>query len=92
MNPVKFVEDGLQKLLRGMVCFRHTASDLGQSVTLFGLINYNLKTINLIKPKPSMVRPCSFLCKLQKVHKKSYECFHGKGITSSCVAISRSLR
>ena len=45
-------------------------SNLGQSETRFWLINCNLKTINLVKPKLGMVRPWSLLPKYRKFIKR----------------------
>ena len=62
--------------------------NLGQKDTRFWLINYNLKTINLVKSKLGMIRIWSLLLKLQKVHKENLECFHGNETILSYVEVS----
>ena len=48
--------------------------NLGQRETPFWLIQYNLKTIKLTKPKTGMIRPWSL-----KAHKQNLYYFHSKG-------------
>lgn len=42
--------------------------NLGQSETIFWLINCSLKIINMIKLKLDKIRPWSFFLKLEKSH------------------------
>ena len=44
--------------------------------TLFCIINYNLKTVNVIKQKIGIIRPCLPLHKQHKAHKYDLDCFY----------------
>ena len=69
-----------------------------KSETLFLLIEHNLKTINLMKPKSDLInlmkpksdliRPCSLLLKLKKVEKQNLHYVHGNRTVPSCFAVS----
>ena len=56
------------------------------------LIGYNLKTINLIKPKLGIIRHQSLLLKLQKNHLENPDCIHDNGTIPLCVAVPQYCR
>ena len=58
----------------------------------FWLITYNLKTINLVKPKLDVTRSWSILHKLQKIYKWNPNCFHGNKTILSGTASSHFRR
>ena len=60
------------------------------SRSVFELINYILKTINLIKSDLTRQDQIwSPLSKRHKIHKYNFDCFHGNGILSACPGVSQ---
>ena len=63
------------------------------SRSVFELINYILKTINLIKSDLTRQDQIwSPLSKRHKIHKYNFDCFHGNGILSACPGVSQFCR
>ena len=52
-------------------------TSLGQRETLFGLIKYIFRTINLVNFKFTMKKQLTHLLKLQEVYDKNIFCFYG---------------
>ena len=61
---------------------------LGQSETLFGLIKYIFRTINLINFKFTMKKQWTHLLKLQEVGDKNIFCFYGNRAKPLLVSLS----